>query len=267
MSSRKHLIKSKSTTIECTVTTSGHHPFTRRAHSCFDFPSDLLQASSRDDLKTSRGPDRAKNEEGEPSASSERKCEAQGGANGSSGGGTKVNGEDHKGASNGGTIDVAPGALSRRGRQHQRAECQDGRAREGAVAAVATGGSSAGAMVASKKAAPGITVVSVTTLRRMCYFPGTILRSGLVFQRVTALSLPGQGIRDGDIPRSVAGLAGLLRKVDVSRNRLTAVPRGILDLGSALQELNLGNNQITDLPPEVMAHTTWMFLSDWESCL
>lgn len=95
-------------------------------------------------------------------------------------------------------------------------------------------------------------MVSVTKMRRMCYFPSVILRSGLVFQRVTALSLSGQGIGDRDIPASLAGLAGMLRKVDLSRNRLTSVPPGLLDLGSALEELNLGNNRIADLPPQVI---------------
>lgn len=93
--------------------------------------------------------------------------------------------------------------------------------------------------------------MSAVSLRRMCHLPGAILRSGLVFQRVTALSLPRQGLGDGDIPASVARLAGGLRSVDVSGNRLTVVPAGLLELGGSLEELDLGNNDISEMPPEV----------------
>ncbi|CBJ29007.1 Putative Leucine Rich Repeat Protein Kinase [Ectocarpus siliculosus] len=85
----------------------------------------------------------------------------------------------------------------------------------------------------------------------MCLLPGIVLRSGLVFQRVTALSMPGQGIGDGDVPASVVRLAGVLRKVDLSGNRLTAVPPGLLGLGAGLEDLNLGNNDIAEMPPEI----------------
>lgn len=85
----------------------------------------------------------------------------------------------------------------------------------------------------------------------MCRLPGVVLRSGLVFQRITSVALPSQGIGDGDIPLNVGRLAGMLRTVDLSRNRLTEFPPGLLQLGGTLEELNLGNNQIGELPPEV----------------
>eukprot|EP00903_Cladosiphon_okamuranus_P020128 g18482.t1 len=119
------------------------------------------------------------------------------------------------------------------------------------------GGGGAGGSTGSAGAATpvavveGATVESLAVLGRMCHFPGVILRSGLFFQRVTSLSLPGQGIADGDVPASVVRLAGALRKVDLSGNKLTAVPSGMLGLGPGLEDLNLGNNNIAELPPEI----------------
>lgn len=43
----------------------------------------------------------------------------------------------------------------------------------------------------------------------------------------------------------------MLRRVDLSGNKLLEVPRGLLELGGVLEELNLGNNQILELPAEV----------------
>ncbi|CAM9522199.1 unnamed protein product, partial [Scytosiphon promiscuus] len=97
----------------------------------------------------------------------------------------------------------------------------------------------------------GVTVESAVVLRRMCRLPGAVLRSGLVYSRVTALSLPRQGLEDGDVPTSVRRLAGPLRKVDLSGNRLTIVPQGVLQLGAGLEDLNLGNNEIAEMPPEI----------------
>ncbi|CAN0077743.1 unnamed protein product, partial [Laminaria digitata] len=62
--------------------------------------------------------------------------------------------------------------------------------------------------------------------------------------RVTTLSLPGQGLGDGDIPAAVSKLAGVLSSVDMSANRLTVVPPGLLELGRSLEDLNLGSNDI-----------------------
>lgn len=124
-----------------------------------------------------------------------------------------------------------------------------------ALGAIATGttatspdGKPLAALSSEKK---GAKLTSVVSLRRMCYLPGALLRSGLVYQKVTSLSLAGQGIGDGDIPTSVGRLVGWLRSVDLSRNRLTAVPEGLLQLGGGLEELNLGNNGIGELPKEV----------------
>lgn len=97
----------------------------------------------------------------------------------------------------------------------------------------------------------GAKLVSAAALRRVCRLPGVLLRSGLVYNRVTSLALQGQGIGDGDIPLNVGRLAGMLRMVDLSRNRLTELPPGLLQLGDTLEELNLGNNEIGELPPEV----------------
>lgn len=57
---------------------------------------------------------------------------------------------------------------------------------------------------------------------------------------------------DADIPATVGRLAGTLRRVDLSGNKLTRVPPGVLQLGEGLEELNLGNNQIVELPAQVM---------------
>lgn len=62
----------------------------------------------------------------------------------------------------------------------------------------------------------------------------------------------GQGLVDADIPATVGRLAGTLRRVDLSGNKLTKVPPGLLQLGEVLEELNLGNNQIAELPAQVM---------------
>lgn len=107
----------------------------------------------------------------------------------------------------------------------------------------------------------GATVESVAVLRRMCRFPGVILRSGLVFQRVTALSMPRQGVVDGDVPASVVRLAGVLRKVDLSGNRLTVVPPGLLGLGPGLEDLNLGNNAIAEMSPEIAQLSGLLFFN------
>lgn len=122
-------------------------------------------------------------------------------------------------------------------------------AESSSAAVTASGGGDVGAK------REGDTVESLLLLQRMCVFPGAVLRSGLVFRRVTALSLPKQGLGDGDIPALVGRLAGDLRKVDVSGNRLTAVPPGFLDLGGALEDLNLGDNEIAEMPPEVCVQT------------
>lgn len=61
----------------------------------------------------------------------------------------------------------------------------------------------------------------------------------------------GQGLGNEDIPANVARLAGMLTRVDLSRNRFIEVPPGLLRLGGGLEDLNLGNNQIEDLPAEV----------------
>ncbi|CAM9203885.1 unnamed protein product, partial [Hapterophycus canaliculatus] len=112
----------------------------------------------------------------------------------------------------------------------------------------AAGGSAAAAPAAAEE---GATVESAAVLRRMCHLPGAVLRSGLVYNRVTALSMPRQGLKDGDVPTSLRRLAGPLRKVDLSGNRLSAVPPGVMRLGVGLEDLNLGNNEIAEMPPEI----------------
>ncbi|CAM9392236.1 unnamed protein product, partial [Sphacelaria rigidula] len=97
----------------------------------------------------------------------------------------------------------------------------------------------------------GATIDSILMVRRMCHLPGVVLRSGLVYQRVTALALQRQGLVDADIPATVGRLAGTLRRVDLSGNKLTKVPPGLLQLGEVLEELNLGNNQIAELPAQI----------------
>eukprot|EP00752_Nemacystus_decipiens_P006044 g5455.t1 len=126
-----------------------------------------------------------------------------------------------------------------------------GHGKRGAAGGAGGTGSAGAAAGAAAAVVEGATVETLTVLRRMCHFPGVILRSGFFFQRVTTVSLPRQGLLDEDIPASVARLAGPLRKVDLSGNRLTAVPPGVLGLGPELEELNLGNNDIAELPPEV----------------
>ncbi|CAM9840942.1 unnamed protein product [Discosporangium mesarthrocarpum] len=94
---------------------------------------------------------------------------------------------------------------------------------------------------------PESTVTSLEVLRAVCPPPP--------LGRVTSLTLPGEGLKDWDIPPSISKLGRALREVNLSGNHLTQVPEGVLGLrgawGAGLRELNLGKNAITVVPPEI----------------
>lgn len=194
---------------------------------------------------------------------------------------------------NGSFARSAAAGTPRRGRNDRRSENNGGRrrrsrTREGSGNLAAVGGSGGGDLVATAsaggsrkgqtatgnavptaaeaaadEASRGATVISIVSLRRMCHFPAAVLRSGLVFERVVALSLPNQGLGDGDVPQTVARLAGTVRRVDMSGNRLTVIPSGLLRLGPTLKDLNLGNNEIAEMTAEVSTSVqdTWCKLN------